>query len=705
MTTTLTSPVSPPLVAPVQRRPITSRLLRGNLGEPVWARPALLILLLATALLYLWGLSASGWANSFYAAAAQAGSASWKAWFFGSSDASNSITVDKTPGALWVTGLSVRIFGLNSWSVLVPQALEGVATVGLLYSTVRRWFGPGAGLIAGAVLATTPVATLMFRFNNPDALLMLLLVAGVYGVVRALEDARTWWLVFAASCVGFGFLTKMLQALLVVPAFALVYLLCAPTSFRRRLVQLLIAGAAMVASAGWWVAIVELTPAKYRPYIGGSQTNSILELTLGYNGLGRITGNETGSVGGGGGGQGGGWGPTGWSRMLNAEMGGQIAWLLPAALVFMVVGIALAGRAPRTDRFRAAFVLWGGWLVVTTLVFSFMQGIFHAYYTIALAPAIAALVGMGATVLWRARTNILAASVLAATIAGTAVWSYILLGRSADFHPWLRTVVLVVGLGAAAAVVGISYLSGRLAGRLSVAVAVAAILATLAGPAAYSLDTASTAHHGAIVSAGPTVAGAGFGGGRGGPGGGFRGGPPGGFGGRFPGGGNGATGGNGARNGAGGQTQPGQTPPGGNGNAAGGRIGGGGMGGLLDGTAPSAEVVQLLKANSSSYAWVAAAVGAMNASGYQLSTGQPVMPIGGFNGSDPSPTLAQFKAYVAAGKIHYFIEGGGFGGGGFGGGRSSGGSNASSEIAAWVAANYTATTVGGTTLYDLSAHA
>ena len=183
-------------------------------------------------MLYLWGLGASGWANSFYSAAAQAGSASWKALFFGSSDAANSITVDKPPAALWIMALSVRIFGLSSWSMLVPQALEGVAAVGLLYPTVRRTSGPAAGLLAGAVLATTPVAALMFRFNNPDALLVLLMVAGAYCLVRALETASTRWLVLVGVLTGFGFLTKMLQALLVVPAFALVYLVAAPNPVR-----------------------------------------------------------------------------------------------------------------------------------------------------------------------------------------------------------------------------------------------------------------------------------------------------------------------------------------------------------------------------------------------------------------------------------------------------------------------------------------
>ncbi|MEJ3744276.1 glycosyltransferase family 39 protein, partial [Actinomycetes bacterium KLBMP 9797] len=222
MTSTLTEPVLNAPPAPPPRRPsAAARMLRGRPEDPQWVRPALLVLLLGTALLYLWGLGASGWANSYYSAAVQAGSASWKAFFFGSSDAANAITVDKTPASLWVMALSVRIFGLSSWSILVPQALMGVAAVGLLYATVRRWSGAAAGLLAGTVLALTPVAVLMFRFNNPDALLVLLLVAGAYATVRAIETASTKWLVLVGVFVGFGFLTKMLQALLVVPAFAL----------------------------------------------------------------------------------------------------------------------------------------------------------------------------------------------------------------------------------------------------------------------------------------------------------------------------------------------------------------------------------------------------------------------------------------------------------------------------------------------------
>src|SRR5690349_12638680 len=310
MTSTLPVRVTPagepPTAPPPERR---LAFFRGPATDARWVRPSLLGLLATTAVLYLWGLGSSGWAKAFYSAAVQAGTVSWKAFFFGSSDAANSITVDKTPGALWIMDLSARIFGVNSWSILVPEALMGVATVALLFATVKRWYGPAAGLIAGAVSALTPVAVLMFRFNNPDAMLVLLMVAGAYATVRAIENGSTKWLMLAGASVGFGFLAKMLQALLVVPAYALAYLIAGPPRLGRRIGQLLLAGLALVVSAGWYIAIVELVPASMRPYIGGSQTNSLLELTLGYKGLGRLSGDGTGSVGGGGGG--GGWGATG----------------------------------------------------------------------------------------------------------------------------------------------------------------------------------------------------------------------------------------------------------------------------------------------------------------------------------------------------------------------------------------------------------
>ena len=469
---------------PVQRGR-AARLLRGRPGDPAWARPALLGLLLATAVLYLAGLSRSGYANEFYAAAVQAGTKSWKAFLFGSLDSSNFITVDKTPASLWVMELSGRAFGFSSWSLLVPQALEGVAAVGVLYATVRRWSGPAAALIAGAALALTPVATLMFRFDNPDALLVLVMTLAAYTITRAVESGLTRWVALTGALLGLGYLTKMLQAFLVLPAFALVYLWAGPPALGKRLGQLLAGLAALVAAAGWWVAADLLTPAADRPYVGGSTDNNILQLTFGYNGLGGLTGSENSAGGGTGGrlaegaarlggsaaraggppsGGGGGGslfgGATGITRLFQSDMGSQISWLIPAALIALAALAWLSRRSPRTGKTRAAALLWGGWLVVTGVVFSYMSGIIHPYYTVALAPPIAALAGIGAVALWRIRAAWPARVTLAGTLLITAAWAWVLLDRSASWFPWLRVAIAIAAAAAAAMI-----LAGPSSGR------------------------------------------------------------------------------------------------------------------------------------------------------------------------------------------------------------------------------------------------
>ncbi|MFJ2909412.1 glycosyltransferase family 39 protein [Streptomyces sp. NPDC087228] len=711
------APAPAPSTAPAHGRPngpLAHRVWRGRPEDPRWARPAFLALLLVIGAAYLWNLSASGYANSFYSAAAQAGSRSWKALFFGSLDAANAITVDKPPAALWPMALSVRILGLNSWAILAPQVLMGVATAGVLYAGVRCRFNAVAGLIAMTVFALTPVAALMFRFNNPDALLALLMTATVYCVLRAMENGRTKWLVWAGVAVGFAFLAKTLQAFLILPPLAVLYAVFAPVPVRKRLGQLALSALVTVVAGGWWVAIVELWPASSRPYVGGSQNNSFLELTFGYNGLGRINGDETGSVGGGGGGGGAGgqWGETGIGRMFNSEIGGQISWLLPAALILLVAGVWLTWRAGRTDTARAAFLAWGGSLLMTAVVFSFMAGIFHQYYTVALAPYLAALTGMGATVLWEERARWWARGALAATVAVTALWAYVLLGRTPNYLPWLRTAVLVAGIAGALGLLLVS----RLGRRSALVVVGLGLAASLAGPSAYAASTLNTGHQGSIVTAGPSAGGMGGPGGRGGGG---RGGPGGGM--RLPGQGNQQ----GSQQGGGMGQPPTGTPPGqgqGQGQSQGhvpgrpgtsqnGRqpgampamprmgegLGGGGMGGLLNGASVGAEAEKLLEENAGDYTWAAAAVGSQNAASYQLATQEPVMAIGGFNGSDPSPTLDRFKQYVEDGKIHYFIAGG-MGGAGGGGGSN----GTSSQISSWVEENFKEVTVGSATFYDLT---
>lgn len=572
-------------------------------------------------MLYLWNLSASGWANAFYSAAAQAGGSNWTAMLFGSSDAANAITVDKTPAALWVIDTSVRLFGLNPWSVLVPQALEGVAAVALLYAAVCRITGRGAGLLAGAVLALTPVAALIFRFNNPDALLVLLLVAAAYCVQRACEkDASRWWLVAAGDAVGFGFLAKMLQAFLVLPGFAVGYLIGGHRPWPRRLLDLLAAAAAMVASTGWYLLLVEVWPPSSRPFIGGSQHNSIIELTLGYNGFGRITGDEPGGLGNLN-------HDVGWGRLFGTGMGQDIAWLFPAALICLAAGLVLVGRRPRTDPLRTALIMWGGWLIVTAVVFSFAGGIIHSYYTVALAPAIAACIGIGANLMWWNRFDIRVATAMASTVVVTVCLATVLLARNVDWLPWLRAAVAAGGVGTAVLLLVV----GRLPRPPAAAVAALAVASCLAAPGVYSLATAATPHSGAIPAVGPSSRG--FGG-----------------------------------------------PP-----------------GLLAAPTPGPALLAGLREDAGAYTWVAAAVGSNNAAGYQLAADAPVMAVGGFNGTDPAPTLEEFRSLVAARRIHYFI-----GSGSMFGRHAVSGSRESADITEYVTTHYSPMTVDGVVVYDLT---
>ena len=458
------------------------------------------VLLAATAVLYLWNLSASGYGNTFYAAAAQAGSKSWSAWFFGSLDAQNFITVDKPPASLWVTGLSVRLFGMNSWSVMAPQALMGVAAVAVLYCAVRRAFtdpnhGAAAGLLAGAVLACTPAAALMFRFNNPDALLVLLLTVAAYCLMRAASVASWRWLLLVGVAMGTAFLTKMLQGFLVLPGFGLAYLLVAPTSWPKRVLHLFGATAAVIAAAGWWVLAVQLTPASARPYIGGSTDNTVLDLALGYNGINRLLGHHREGT------PHGNWGGsslpmlggrTGLHRLFTGEMAIEISWLSVVALFVVAFGIYLAARRALSRGELCALLTWGTWLVMTGVVFSFMGGMVHPYYTVALAPAIAALVGIGAVWAWRRRSRWDGRCALAAMVVLAAARSALLLHSNAFGPEWLPW--LVVGLAAVSAL-------GVLWPRPPVAALVAGCLAGLAGTTAFSIATAATPHHGTIPTA------------------------------------------------------------------------------------------------------------------------------------------------------------------------------------------------------------
>ena len=592
--------------------------------------------------MYLWDLSASDYGNGFYAAAAQAGSQSWSAWFFGSLDAQNFITVDKPPASLWVTGLSVRIFGMSSWSVLVPQALMGVAAVAVLFAAVRRVIpdpdrGAVAGLIAGTVMAFTPASALMFRFNNPDALLTLLMVLGAYCLARAVQAASWRWLVLVGAAIGTAFLTKMLQGFLVLPGFGIAYLLAAPTTLRNRLVHVAAALGAVVVSAGWWVLVVQLIPAAARPYIGGSTNNTVLDLAFGYNGLSRLVGHESALT----------IGPatasTGLHRLFTTEMGNEISWLLPVALFATAFGayLALRGRLARDE--WAAVVSWGGWLLVTGGVFSFMHGTIHPYYTVALAPAVGALIGLGSVWAWQSRSGWDGRIAIAVVLALGGWWSSVLLRHNAFGPGWLPPALLLAGVAAAVCVLpGWRSLT---AGGL-----VAGVGAALTGTVAFTVATAATPHFGAIPNAVRLT-------------------PP---------------------------TPNGRTP---REQALAERVA---VGGWMGDEGTNPQLAAMLTATRTP--WSAATNGSESAAALELATGTSVMAIGGWSG-DPAPTLAQFVDDVHGGRITYYVEPG-RGGAAQPQGRVIRSENHSAshsrDIADWVAAHYRPVTVGTSLVYRLS---
>jgi 4-amino-4-deoxy-L-arabinose transferase-like glycosyltransferase len=606
-----------------------------------WNRVGLFVLLVGTAVLYLWNITVNGMGNQFYAAAAQAGSTNWEALLFGSLDPHNFITVDKPPVSQWVMGLSGQIFGFSSASMLIPQALMAVASVALVYGAVARVSGPRIGLLAGAVLALTPVAALMFRFNNPDAVMVLLMTVAAYCTLRAVQQASPKWLAWAGVALGFAFLAKMLEGLMVAPALAAAYLVAAPTTLRARLQHVGVAAVAFGISAGWFVVLTLLWPASSRPYIAGSTDNNFMNLVLGYNGFARVLGrNHTGfgapgqlvgqaagaqlNLGRHGGFGGFGSQSQGWTRLFSGEFGFEIGWLVPAAMLATLLIVVSRGRAPRTDLARAATILFGGWLVVDGLVLSFMHGSIHPYYCLSLAPPMAAMFAIGVHELWVRREKWWYRGGLAVMLGGSGGWSWWILGRNAEWLPAVRWIILALAILAAIAIalLGLPMRRAAAIGTLG-----AGLLAALAGPAAYAIATIGSPHEGGGPSVGPVEA-----------------------------------------------TGQGHF----------------GFGMMVD----NADLDAILKHTNTE--WSAAIDRSSSAAGLELSTGTAVMAIGGFSGSDPVPTLSQFQDDVAQHKVAYYIV---VNNRGHGPGWANRGH---ADIAKWVAATFPSTSVRDATVYNLS---
>ncbi len=478
-------------------------------------RPELWALLALTAFLNLWDLNRNAWANVYYSAAVRSMSSSWHDFLYASFDRAGVMTVDKPPLALWVQSLSVRVFGYHPLSLLVPQALMGIATVALVYDLVRRRFGRLGGFVAGLALALTPITVAISRHNNPDALLVLTCVAAVWCAVRGLEGGRTRWLVLSGICVGLGFETKMGVALVVVPGIVAAWMWIAPAARGRfhALRQLLAGGLAMVLVGGAWPALVELTPASSRPWISGTGDNRILSLIFEYNGLGRVDGQAGGPAAGPGGTQnnmfGGATGPL---RLLNTALGGQVGWLLGFALV-TAVAMVLLSRLRRRDPRTAWMMVVGGAFLVTSALFSFASGIFHPYYVSLLAPFLAALVGAGAGELFARRLSLRVVAPIA--IAAGVVVELVIRGNYPAQLQWLAPVLICLAVLTIAVLVLARSTRAR---AIALAVAIGALLMA---PGVWAFDTLSYATSSTFPSGGPAAAGSegrGFGPGVGGRG-------------------------------------------------------------------------------------------------------------------------------------------------------------------------------------------
>jgi 4-amino-4-deoxy-L-arabinose transferase-like glycosyltransferase len=664
-----TSAMPAPAPAPhVRARPGGEAAARERVGRLArrLPRPELGALIALAALLNLWGLSRNGWANDYYSAAVRSMSSSWHDFLFASADPSGVMTVDKPPLALWVQALSVRVFGYHPLSMLVPQALMGIASVVLAYDLVRRRFGRVGGLVAGLALALTPITVAISRHNNPDALLVLCCIAALWCAVRALEDGRTRWVVLAGVCVGLGFETKMLVALVVVPGIALAYLLVAPRGRLRALGQLLAGGAAMALLGGAWPALMALTPASQRPWISGTSDNNIFSLIFEYNGLGRVDGQAGGPPGGGGGGGGTMFGgSSGPLRLLNSALGGQAGWLLGFALV-SAIGLLVATRLRRADARSGWLVAVGGAFATTAVLFSFASGIFHPYYVSLLAPFAAALVGAGAAQMLGGGRSARILAPLA--LAGGVVTELVVLRDYPGQLTWLPPLLIAACALAAMTLVLASSKRARLI------VAGVGIGALLLAPSVWAVDTLGHATSGTFPEGGPAnvqrAGGGGFGagGGFGGAGAGAGGAraatrglggaaPPALFGasgeagapgaGRPPQG--GARGAGTAPGGAG-------TAPGGGWRAGGGFAGGGPGGGAFGGPiGNSRTIVQAVSYVERHGGGTIAVSSQSSAASAIIASGAKVAGIGGFSGRESDVSASWLAQRVSSGAIRWVL--------------------------------------------------
>ncbi|PNE40656.1 glycosyltransferase family 39 protein [Streptomyces noursei] len=651
---------------------------RSPVGQPAYARPALLVIAVLAAVLYAWGINHSHY-HTFYANAVRSMTQSWQAFFYGSFDPGNSITLDKLPGFLWPQALSARIFGFHPWALTLPQVMEGVASLLVLYRVVRRWAGDNAALIASVAFLLTPVAVGLFRTAVEDPLFTLCVLLAAEATQRAAEAGRLRPLVMAGVWVGIGFQSKMLEAWVVLPALAAVYLLSAPVPLRKRLVRLGISTVVMVAVSASWMVVAALTPAKDRPYVDGTTNNSAFSMVVGYNFLNRfsslgISAASTGSIsatrgggghgggqdadhggasngaraeaghpsvpshGGGPGGFGGGGdrGQDGWSKMFGPSLASQTGWLYPLAAVAVVCGLLWRRGRPRTDRIRAGFVLWGTWLTTYFLVFSAGSVSGHTYYMGVIAVPLAALAGGGLSLLWGAyRAGGRRGWVLPGAVAATVAWGAFLAGEFPSFLPWLVPAMGALALIAVVLLVLARPSGTRRGGRIALAGLGASLAAVLLAPGAWAVQVFNPTYGSSGMGAvGPTGT---------------------------------------HRSGHGAATSPGS------GHLKGGF---GDSSGQL--TSEQRKLLAFATAHQGPAEYVFATNGWNSASPYILATGAHVLPLGGFSGQVPFPTAVRFRQLVEAGKVRYVLLGQARGMAGMFGGGTGRGTTPATRITDWV---------------------
>ena len=598
-----------------------------------WPRVALgAILLLAAALGLVW-LDREGYANPYYAAAVRSMLSDWRNFFFASFDPGGFVSVDKPPLGLWVQATTAALLGFNGVSLLLPQVLAHVGSVAVLYRFVARSFGAVAGLVAALVLAVTPISVATARNNTIDGLLVFVLLLAAWAASRAADDGRLRWLVAAMVLVGIGFNIKMLQAYLALPAVIGVYLLGAPMPWLRRAWHLGVSAVVLVAVSLSWAVAVDLTPADSRPYVGGSQTDSVLDLAIGYNGISRLLGlgdggaiqlapssvpgddggGPPGIVGPGGiGGAGGSVAPVGAVggpdgelgqpgplRLFGQALAGQASWLLPFALIGLAAAVARHRLRMPLDRQQRAIVLWGGWLLGMAAGFSFAS-FWHPYYLVVLAPAIGALTGIGLVTMWREYRERSAGDVrrwlLPMAFGATAgIQSLFLIA----YPEWAgRLTPLIVGVSALAALaLVVAGLRGPIRARLALAAAAAGLAALLIAPAAWAAITVADAPGGMLPAAGPRVTDQDA----------------------FP------------------LGQPIGLP-------------GGDVSDEVD-----AGLLAYLREHREGSRYLFATTSSATAAPYIIETGEAVMAMGGFGGGDPILTVEKVADLVARGEVRFFL--------------------------------------------------